>query len=74
MFISFIEIRLRKTRETELKGGGREKRDSALTVVCLEGLGFDHLTALAAHDQVKVVLCRTLPKNGHICMRKREKG
>lgn len=35
-------------------------------VVCLEGLGFDDLIAVTAHDQVKVVLCRTLPENGHI--------
>jgi len=35
--------------------------------VCLEGLGFDYLTAVAAHDQVEVILCRTLAKDGHVC-------
>lgn len=38
-----------------------------LTVVCLEGLGFDYLTAVAAHHQVEVILCRTLAKYGHVC-------
>lgn len=44
----------------------REKvRD--LTVMCLEGLWFHHLTAMAAHDQVEVILSRTLAKYGHVC-------
>lgn len=38
-----------------------------LTVVCLEGLGLDYLTAVAAHHQVEVVLCGTLAKYGHVC-------
>lgn len=38
-----------------------------LTVVSLEGLGLDHLTALAAHHQVEVVLCGALAKYGHVC-------
>lgn len=52
----------------------REKKNRrALTKVCLEGLGFDYLTAVAAHDQVKVVLRRTLAEYGHICRRRRRK-
>lgn len=39
-----------------------------LTVVCLEGLGLDYLTAVAAHHQVEVVLCRTLAKYWHVCI------
>lgn len=38
-----------------------------LTVVCLEGLGLDYLTAVAAHHQVEVILCGTLAKYGHVC-------
>lgn len=41
------------------------------TVVCLEGLGLDNLAALAAHDQVEVVLCGTLAKYWHVCVRRR---
>lgn len=40
-----------------------------LTVVCLEGLGLDYLTAVAAHHQVEVILCRTLAKYWHVCIR-----
>lgn len=40
---------------------------TTLTVVCLEGLGLDHLAAVAAHHQVEVVLCGTLAKYGHVC-------
>lgn len=35
-------------------------------VVCLEGLGFNYMTAVVAHDQVEVILCRTLAKYGHV--------
>ena len=40
-----------------------------LTVVCLEGLGLDYLTTVAAHHQVEVVLCGTLAEYGHVCTR-----
>lgn len=36
--------------------------------MCLEGLGLDHLTAVAAHHQVEVVLRRTLAKYWHVCV------
>lgn len=42
-----------------------------LTVVCLEGLGLDYLTTLAAHHQIEVVLCRTLAKYWHVCTREK---
>lgn len=51
-------MRIKERKSTA--GGG-------LTVVCLEGLGFNYMAAVAAHDQVKVVLCRTLAKYGHVC-------
>lgn len=38
-----------------------------LTIVCLEGLGLDHLAAVVAHHQVKVVLCGVLAEDGHVC-------
>lgn len=47
-------------------------RGTALTVVCLEGLGLDHLTAVAAHHQVEVILRRTLAKYWHVCVEARE--
>lgn len=48
-------------------------RDTALTIVCLEGLGLDHLTAVAAHHQVEVVLRRTLAKYWHVCAERERK-
>lgn len=48
-------------------------RHTALTIVCLEGLGLDHLTAVAAHHQVEVVLRRTLAKYWHVCAERERK-
>lgn len=45
-----------------------------LTIVCLEGLGLDYLTAVAAHHQVEVVLCGTLAKYGHVCTEGNNQG
>lgn len=42
-----------------------------LTVVCLEGLGLDYLTAVAAHHKIEVVLCGTLAKYWHVCTREK---
>lgn len=53
-------------RETQRVSRLRRAGD-VLTVVCLEGLGFEYLTAVAAHDQVEVILGRTLAKDGHVC-------
>ncbi len=47
---------------------------STLTIVCLEGLGLDYLTAVAAHHQVEVVLCGTLAKYGHVCSERKNKS
>lgn len=61
-----LTSRVCERRGAGIAGWGLAAGAVSSLVMCLEGLGFHYLTAMAAHDQVEVILCRTLAEDGHV--------